>query len=84
MFNFSATQSSADAPDYVVIVSNEEDYHANYHQFADKVNRKLQAGYQLHGGPISINRTLCQAMIKPGKSQPRNESGVYHQGKPLV
>ena len=48
--------------DYIVIVSNEDEYHTRYHQFADKVNRKLQAGYLLHGPPFAINQTLCQAL----------------------
>lgn len=50
--------------DYTVVVSNEDDFHANYHHFAEKVNRKLKAGYQLHGPPFSIDKTLCQAMVR--------------------
>lgn len=50
--------------DFIVLVSSEEDYHAGFHQFADKVNRKLKAGYQLHGQPLCINKCLCQAMVR--------------------
>lgn len=53
------------AADYIVIVSNEEDYHAGYHHFADKVNRKLKVGYQLHGQPFCVSQVLCQAMVRP-------------------
>ena len=51
--------------DYIVVVSNEDDCHAGYHHFAEKVNRKLSAGYQLHGPPFCVNRNLCQAMVRP-------------------
>ena len=50
--------------DYVVVVSNEDDYHACFHHFAEKVNRKLKSGYQLHGPPFSINQIMCQAMVR--------------------
>ena len=50
--------------DYIVVVSNEDDYEAGFHHFAEKVNRKLKAGYHLHGPPFNINQTLCQAMIR--------------------
>jgi len=52
--------------DYIVIMSNEDDFHAGFHHFAEKVNRKLRAGYQLHGPPFNIEQTLCQAMVRPG------------------
>ena len=50
--------------EYIVVVSNEDDYHAAFHHFAEKVNRKLKAGYQLHGAPFNVNHTLCQAMVR--------------------
>ena len=51
--------------DYIIVVSTEDDFHANYHHFAEKVNRKLRAGYQLHGPPFNIDHTLCQTMVRP-------------------
>ena len=59
-----STQSSPVAPDFIVIVSNEDDYHASFSHFSEKVNRRLRAGYQLHGQPFNINQTLCQAMLR--------------------
>jgi hypothetical protein len=53
------------AADFLVVVSSEDDYHASYHHFAEKINRKLKAGYQLHGQPFNVNQTLCQAMVRP-------------------
>lgn len=50
--------------DYIVVVSSEDDYHASYHHFSEKVNRKLKAGYQLHGPPFTVKQSLCQAMIR--------------------
>ncbi len=50
--------------DYTVVVSTEDDFHANYHHFAEKVNRKLKSGYQLHGPPFNVDKTLCQAMVR--------------------
>ena len=50
-------------PDYIVVVSQEDDYLNGYHLFTEKVNRKMRAGYQLHGQPFNINRVVCQAMI---------------------
>jgi hypothetical protein len=44
-----SSSASLGSADYIIVVSNEDDYHANYHNFAEKVNRKLRAGYQLHG-----------------------------------
>lgn len=65
--NQSALASHQGAPrtvDYIVVVSNEEDYHAGYHHFAEKVNRKLRAGYHLLGQPFSVSQALCQAMVR--------------------
>lgn len=50
--------------DYIVVVSADDDYLNGYHLFAEKVNRKSRAGYQLHGQPFNIDRVVCQAMIK--------------------
>lgn len=58
--------AAVDAADYIIVVSNEDDYHAGYHHFADKVNRKLKAGYQLHGPPFCVKSALCQAMVRFG------------------
>jgi hypothetical protein len=55
---------AAGVADYIVVVSNEDDYHAGFHHFAEKVNRKLKAGYHLYGAPFSVNQTLCQAMVR--------------------
>jgi hypothetical protein len=65
--------------DFIVVVSNEDDYHAGYHHFADKVNRKLKAGYQLHGQPFNINHTLCQAMVRPEGPQPSGETTIFYK-----
>lgn len=51
--------------DFIMVVSDEEDAFCGYHLFAEKINRKLKAGYQLHGQPVAIHKALCQAMIKP-------------------
>ena len=59
-----STHSSQATVDYIVVVSNEDDFHSGFHHFAEKVNRKLRAGYQLHGPPFNINQTLCQAMLR--------------------
>jgi hypothetical protein len=64
MLQTHSTQSSHPSADYIVIVSNDDDYHCGFHLFAEKVNRKLKAGYQLHGQPFNINQTLCQAMLR--------------------
>jgi hypothetical protein len=63
--------------DYIVVVSNEDDYHAGYHHFAEKVNRKLKAGYQLHGPPFNINQTLCQAMVRPADVPPSGDTTIF-------
>ena len=70
------TQTSAD---YIVVVSNEDDYHSGFHHFSDKVNRKLKAGYQLHGQPFNINHTLCQAMVRPEGPQPSGETTIFYK-----
>ena len=63
--------------DYTIVVSNEDDFHANYHHFAEKVNRKLKAGYQLHGPPFSINKTMCQAMVCPATVPPSGSTTMF-------
>ena len=50
--------------DFIVVVSNDDDYQSSFHHFAEKVNRKLRSGYQLHGQPLSVERSLCQAMVR--------------------
>jgi hypothetical protein len=72
-------QSSPVVTDYIIVVSNEDDYHCGYHHFAEKVNRKLRAGYQLHGRPFSVNQTLCQAMVQTGGSRPGDEAAFYYK-----
>jgi hypothetical protein len=68
---------AAEAADYIVVVSNDDDYHAGYHHFSEKINRKLKAGYQLHGPPISMNRILCQAMVRPGGPAHSGDSTLF-------
>lgn len=68
------------ATDYIVVVSNEEDHHAGYHHFAEKVNRRLKSGYQLHGPPFSVNQALCQAMVRlPGASPSEDTTNFFKQ-----
>lgn len=74
-----STQSSTVAADYIVVVSNDDDFHAGFHHFADKVNRKLRAGYHLHGQPFNINQTLCQAMVKEDGAQASGETTVFYK-----
>jgi hypothetical protein len=74
-----STQSFSVAPDFIVIVSNEDDYHASFHDFAEKVNRKLRAGYQLHGQPFNINKTVCQAMLRPEGAAPNGDTAAYYK-----
>lgn len=80
---FSAqSSSSAQSPstaDFIVIVSNDDDYHSSFHHFAEKVNRKLRAGYQLHGQPFNIDKTLCQAMLRMEGSQPSGDTTVFYK-----
>jgi hypothetical protein len=66
--------------DFIIVVSNDDDFHAGYHHFAEKVNRKLKAGYQLHGQPFNINHTLCQAMVRPGGPAPGGETTMFFKG----
>ncbi len=79
MLQTSSTQSSPVAADYIVIVSNEDDYHASFTHFAEKVNRKLRAGYQLHGQPFNINQTLCQAMLRLEGPQSTGDTTVLYK-----
>ena len=65
------------AVDYIVVTSNEEDHHAGYHHFADKVNRKLKAGYQLLGQPFSTGQVLCQALVRSPDVSPSGETTVF-------
>jgi hypothetical protein len=65
--------------DYIVIVSSEEDYHSSFHLFAEKVNRKLRSGYQLHGQPFNINQTLCQALVRLEGAPPSGDTTVFYQ-----
>ena len=65
--------------DYIVVVSNEDDFHAGFHHFSDKVNRKLKAGYTLHGPPFNINMTLCQAMVRTEGAQSSGDTTVFIQ-----
>ena len=63
--------------DYVVVVSNEDDYHAGFHHFAEKVNRKLKSGYQLHGPPFSINQIMCQAMVRSAEAPSSGDTTMF-------
>ena len=69
--------ASLGSADYIIVVSNEDDYHANYHNFAEKVNRKLRAGYQLHGQPFNVNHTLCQAMVRPADVPVSGDTTIF-------
>jgi hypothetical protein len=53
-----------DTIDYVIVASSEDDHLSGFHQLAEKVNRKLRTGYQLHGHPVGVGHYLCQAMTK--------------------
>jgi hypothetical protein len=80
------TRSNPDfsTTDYIVVVSNEDDIHCGFHEFAEKVNRKLRAGYQLHGQPFNINQTLCQAMLRLEGAERHTETKVFtKQSDPL-
>ena len=72
-----ATASAQSFTDYVIVVSNEDDYQGSFHHFAEKVNRKLKAGYQLHGPPFNINHTLSQAMVRPGGAVPSGDTTMF-------
>ena len=67
----------AGVADYIVVVSNEDDHHAGFHHFAEKVNRKLRAGYQLHGQPFSVNETACQAMTRHADVPPSGDTTTF-------
>ena len=73
------TSAATSVTDYIVVVSNEDDYHAGFHHFAEKVNRKLKAGYQLHGPPFNINHTLCQAMVRAGGAAHSGDTTMFFQ-----
>lgn len=73
MLQTHSTHTAQPSADYIVVVSNEDDFHSGFHHFAEKVNRKLRAGYELHGQPFNINQTLCQAMVR--------SDGVQHSGE---
>jgi hypothetical protein len=63
--------------DFIIVVSSDDDHHAGYHLFAEKVNRKLRAGYQLHGQPFNVNQTLCQAMFRPAGAPVAGETAMF-------
>jgi hypothetical protein len=67
------------AADYIVVVSNDDDYLSGFHHFADKVNKKLRAGYQLHGPPFNINQTLCQAMVRMEGPEHTADTTIYYK-----
>jgi hypothetical protein len=72
------SHSTANATaDFIVVVSNDDDYHASYHHFAEKINRKLKAGYLLHGQPFNVNQTLCQAMVRPAGVASSDETTTF-------
>ncbi len=71
------TNSSIAAVDYIIVVSGEDDHHSSYHQFAEKVNRKLKAGYQLHGQPFNVNHTMCQAMVRPESPKRSGDTTIF-------
>jgi hypothetical protein len=54
----------ASVVDFIVVVSNEDEYLSSFHEFAENVNRKLRAGYRLHGQPFNIGKALCQSLVK--------------------
>ena len=72
-----STSTGSTPADYIVVVSNEDDYHTGFHHFAEKVNRKLKAGYQLHGQPFNVNQTLCQAMLRLEGAQHSGETTMF-------
>ena len=71
--------AAADVVDYIVLVSNEDDYHASYHQFAEKVKARLKAGYQLHGSPFTVKQSLCQAMIRLATTKHNGDTLTHHK-----
>jgi len=72
-----AHATAAGVAEYIVVVSNEDDYHAAFHHFAEKVNRKLKAGYHLHGAPFNVNQTLCQAMVRSADVLPSGDTTMF-------
>lgn len=79
MSNTPSTHSAQGTADFIVVVNNDDDYHSSFHHFAEKVNRKLRAGYHLHGQPFNINQTLCQAMIRHEGPQPSGETTIFYK-----
>ena len=73
--------AASDIVDYIIVVSNEDDYHASYHHFAEKVNRKLKAGYHLLGQPVSMNRVLCQAMVRYAGAAHGGDTSAAHKSQ---
>lgn len=60
--------------DYIVVVSNDDDFLEGFHHFADKVNRKIKMGYELLGQPFTMNqKVMCQAMVR--------QNGPAHSGE---
>lgn len=69
---------AAGIADYIVVVSNEDDYHGGFHHFAEKVNRKLKSGYQLLGQPFNVNQVLlCQAMVRSTDAPTSNDTTIF-------
>jgi hypothetical protein len=63
--------------DYVLIVSDAEDYLNGFHYFAELVNRKLRAGYVLHGAPFHIGHVLYQAMVRPATAANMHDQATH-------
>lgn len=76
---YSAQPSPSSGPDFLVVVSAEDEYLSSFHQFAEKVNRKLRAGYQLHGQPFNIDKTLCQAMVRVEGFKSTSETTIFYK-----
>ena len=72
-----STQPVSASADYIVVISNEDDFHNGFHHFAEKVNRKLKSGYQLHGPPFNINQSLCQAMLRLEGPQTSGDTTIF-------
>ncbi len=66
--------------DYIVVVSNEDDFHCGFHHFTERVNRKLKAGYQLLGQPFAMERLMCQALFKPANPEDGPAPAVESSG----
>ena len=70
--------------DFIVVVSDFDDYLTGYQVFAEKVNRKLRLGYQLHGQPVVVERMMCQTMTKvvplgAESSLPSSDTTQFHR-----